>query len=136
MDDLAGIEGAMIVIAVSLAVQTIVLVAGAVWGLVTYRRLSIQVEREMAALKTTLDDVSRTVQRAADAVGRSTDAVGSAVDEARQAAQTLGKWTGTATTVLRAPRAAAVVGVIRGWQWWRARRARRRLNDAIDIDPA
>ena len=74
---------------------------------------------------TRIDEVVRLVRRAGDAVDRSTDAVHAAVDDARHAVETVGSWTGKVATVVGTPRTAAALGVLRGIQWWRARRARR-----------
>lgn len=122
MSDSATVETALVVIAVSLAVQTLLLMAGAVAVWLGYQRARAAVSEEVRELRATTDDIARTLQRAADAVGRGSDAVGAAVDDARHAVHNVGALTSTVATAIGAPRAAAAMGVLRGVQWWRRRR--------------
>jgi hypothetical protein len=122
MPDPATVETALVVIAVSLAVQTALFVGGAVAVLVGYQRARAAVAEELRELRATSDDIARSLHRAADAVGRGSDAVGAAVDDARHAVQHVSSWTGTVATAITTPRTAAAMGVLRGVQWWRRRR--------------
>ena len=125
MNELAGLERALVVIAVTQVVQTALLIGAAAAAWIVYRRTATAAEREMRELAARIDEVMRLVRRAGDAVDRSTEAVHAAVDDARHAVETVGSWTGTVATAVGAPRTAAALGVLRGIQWWRARRARR-----------
>jgi hypothetical protein len=130
MPDAATVETALIVIAVSLGVQTLLLVAGAIAAAVAYQRARTAMAEEMRELRATTDDIARSLHRAAEAVGRGSDAVGAVVDDARQAVHSVGNWTGTVATAIGTPRAAAAMGVLRGVQWWRRRRQQQRERAA------
>lgn len=134
MPDSATVETALVVIAVSLAVQTLLLAGGAVAVWIGYRRAVVAVRDEARELRATTDDIARTLQRAADAVGRGSDAVGAAVTDARHAAHTVGALTSTVATAISAPRTAAAMGVLRGVQWWRRRREEKRARP-VDVTP-
>lgn len=122
MTDAAGVERALVVIAVSLVLQTLLLATAVVAGWIAYRRAAETLRRELRELTLRTDEVAATVRRAADAVGRGTDAVSAAMDDARHAAESVGAWTGSLATALTTPRTAAAYGVLRGVQWWRHRR--------------
>jgi hypothetical protein len=124
MTDLAVIERTLIVMAVAMAVQSLLLVGGAIGAWIAYRRATSALEHEVRELRARTDEVAAAVHRAAAAVARGTDAVSGAVDEARHAAGSVGAWVGSLATVVSTPRAAAAVGVLRGVQWWRRRRTR------------
>jgi hypothetical protein len=126
MPDSATIETTLVVIAVSLAVQTLLLAGGSLAVWLAYRRAQAAVIAEVRELRATTDDIARTLQRAADAVGRGSDAVGDAVNDARQAVHTVGALTSTVATAITTPRTAAAMGVLRGVQWWRRRRQAKR----------
>jgi hypothetical protein len=126
MPDSATVETALIVIAVSVAVQTLLLAAGAVAAWVGYQRTRAAVAAEMHELRATTDDIARSLHRAAEAVGRGSDAVGAAVNDARHAVHSVGSLTGTVATAIGRPRAAMAMGVLRGVQWWRRRRQQHR----------
>jgi hypothetical protein len=134
MPDPATVETTLIVIAVSLSVQTLLLVGGsfAVW--VAYRRAQAAVSEEVRELRATTDDIARTLQRAADAVGRGSDAVGDAVSDARHAVHSVGALTSTVATAIATPRTAAAMGVLKGVQWWRRRRQAKRRQPS-DVTP-
>jgi hypothetical protein len=133
MPDSATVETALIVIAVSVAAQTLLLVAGAIAAWVGYQRTRAAVAEEMRELRLTTDDIARSMHRAADAVGRGSDAVGAVVDDARHAVHSVGNWTGTVATAIGTPRAAAAMGVLRGVQWWRRRRQQQRERSADSL---
>jgi methyl-accepting chemotaxis protein len=135
MLDADTVETALVVIAVSLAVQTLLLMAGAIAAWVGYQRTRTAVAEEMRELRATTDDIARSLHRAAEAVGRGSDAVGAAVDDARNAVHNVGNWTGTVATAIGTPRAAAAMGVLRGVQWWRRRRQQQRERAAGSLPP-
>lgn len=134
MVDLTGVEQALVVIAVTLAIQTVVVTGAAIAAWIATRRASATLERELHDLRAKTDEVAAAVQRAAAAVGRGTEAMHGVVDDARQAVQSVSAITGTMATAIAAPRAAAAYGVVRGMQWWRARREAKRRRDGADID--
>jgi hypothetical protein len=125
MAEFASMERAMTVMAVSLALQTALMLAGIVGAWVAYRRTAAALQDEMRELRAKAEAIAQTVERAVEAVERGTDSVSAVVDDARHAAETVGSWTGTVATALTTPRTAAAVGVLRGLQWWRDRRRRR-----------
>jgi hypothetical protein len=132
MSELAVVERALVVIAVTQVLQTALIVVGLAAAWIGYRRAATAVDREMRELRAKTAEVVRLVQQAGDAVGRGTDAVSAVVDDARHAVETVGSWSSVAATALGTPRAAAALGVLRGIQWWRSRRARR--NHAAWVD--
>jgi hypothetical protein len=134
MPDSATVETTLVVIAVSLAVQTALLAGGAVAVWFGYRRAVAAVRDEVRELRATSDDIARTLQRTADAVGRGSDAVGAAVTDARDAVHSVGALTSTVATAISAPRTAAAMGVLRGVQWWRRRRQQKR-GQPSDVTP-
>jgi hypothetical protein len=136
MPDPATVETALIVIAASLVVQTLLLVVGAIGAWIGYQRTRAAVAEEMRELRATTDDIARSVHRAAEAVGRGSDAVGAVVDDARQAVHNVGNWTGGVASVIGAPRTAAAMGLLRGVQWWRRRRQEQRDRDAGSLPPS
>jgi hypothetical protein len=138
MPEFAGMERALTIIAVCVAVQTALVVGGLVAAWLAYRKTTAVVREELRELRTKADAIAATVQRAADAVERGTDSVGAVVDDARHAVQTVGSWTGNVATAIARPQAAAALGVLRGVQWWRDRRRRRRdavLPAPLDFTP-
>ena len=116
MAEFAGMERALTVMAVSLALQTVLMLAGIVGAWVAYRRTVAALQDEMRELRAKADAIALTVERAVEAVERGTDSVGAVVDDARHAVQTVGNWTGTVATALATPRTAAALGVLRGLQ--------------------
>jgi hypothetical protein len=130
MPDSATIDTALVVIAVSLAVQTVLFAGAGVAVWLGYRRARVALRDEVRELRATTDDIARTLERAADAVGRGSDAVGTAVSDARHAVHNVGALTSTVATAISAPRTAAAMGVLRGVQWWRRRRQDKRAGPA------
>ena len=138
MPEFAGMERALIVIAVCVALQTAVVLGGVIAAWVAYRRMTAVVREELRELRAKADAIAATVQRAADAVERGTDSVGAVVDDARNAVQTVGSWTGHVASAIAKPQAAAALSVLRSVQWWRDRRRRRRdavLPVPLDLVP-
>jgi hypothetical protein len=133
MPDSSTVETALVVIAASLVVQTLLLAGGSLAVWLAYRRAQAAVSAEVRELRATTDDIARTLQRAADAVGRGSDAVGAAVSDARHAVHSVGALTSTVATAITTPRTAAAMGVLRGVQWWRRRREKR--GQSADATP-
>jgi hypothetical protein len=122
MTDLSTMERALGIIAVSLAVQTVLMVGLAVAGYLAYRRTTSAFAKQLADLHVMTQELSVTVNRAADSVSRGAQVVTSAIDDARHSANNVGMWLSTAATVVTKPRTAAAVGVLRAADWWQRRR--------------
>jgi hypothetical protein len=67
------------------------------------------------------------------AVKRGTNAVNEVVEDARQAIGTVRHGVASVASVATAPKTAMALGVIRGVQWWRRRRAAERLAIGPDL---
>ena len=122
MTDLATMERALNIIALAVAVQTALLIGGAVALYLAYRRASAALTDQLVELRATADALSVTVNRAADTVAHGAQVVTSAVDDARHSAQTAAAWLNTAAAVVTTPRTAAAMGLLRGVRWWKNRR--------------
>jgi len=122
MTDLATMERALNIIAIAVAVQTTLLIGGAIALYLAYRRASAALTDQLGELRATADALSVTVNRAADTFARGTQVVTSVVDDARHSAQTAAAWLTTAASVVTTPRAAAAMGLLRGVRWWKNRR--------------
>lgn len=125
MTDLSTMERALNIIAVAVALQTALLIGGAVAAFLAYRRATAAIASQLLELRATTDALSVTVNRAVDTVAHGAQAVTSAVDDARQSAHNAAAWLSTAAAVVTTPRTAAAVGLLRGVQWWKNRRRAR-----------
>ena len=122
MTDLATMERALNIIAVGVALQTALLIGGAIAGYLAFRRTTAALTDQLVDLRDTADALSVTVTRAATTVAHGAHVVTSAVDDARQAAHNAAAWLNTAAAVVTTPRTAAAMGLLRGVQWWKHRR--------------
>jgi hypothetical protein len=61
---------ALNVIAITLAIQTLLMVGGFIAAIVVWRRVAVQADRRIGELGDRLDDVLRETRQAAQAVGR------------------------------------------------------------------
>jgi hypothetical protein len=122
MTDLSTMERALNIIAVAVALQTVLLLGGAMAAYVAYRRASALLTGQLLELRATAEAMSVTVNRAADTMTHGARAVTSAVDDARQSAQVAAAWLSSAAAVVTTPRTAAAMGLLRGVQWWKNRR--------------
>lgn len=135
--DTAVLEGALIVMAVSMAVQTLLFIAAAVAGVVAWRRTTdaltearAKAEAQVAELRVYLDRLAATVDQTALALRRGTNAVDDVVSDMRDAMGTVRNSVGSVAQVVTAPRAALALGLWRGIQVWRRRRAAQRVAAA------
>ena len=133
----AVLENAVIVMAVCMAIQTVLLLGVAIGGLVAYRRASeALVEAKRAAdvqigeLRAHLERVSATVDEAAKALIRGTSAVDEVVTDVRDAMGTVRNSVGSVASVVSGPRTALALGLWKGLQTWRKRRDAQRLEAA------
>ena len=133
--DIAVLERALVVMAVCLVIQTLLFMASGVGAFLAWRRAStalleakVAAEAQAAELRTHLIRISGTVEEAVRALSRGTTAVDDVMSDVRDAMGTVRNSVGTVTSVVTAPRAALALGVWRGVQMWRKRRAARRVE--------
>lgn len=133
-DDLVVMERALVFMAVFLGIQTLITVAGALGAFLAYRSAKAAVDEKVVELqghinqvKAHIDRISNTVDDAVLAVKRATAAVGEVVEDGRNAIGTVRNGVASVASVATAPKTAMALGVIRGVQWWRRRRAAERL---------
>lgn len=130
--DIAVLERALIVMAVCLVIQTLLFVASGVGAFIAWRRASAALveakaaaEAQVAELRAHLIRISGTVDEAARALRHGTSAVDDVMTDVRDAMGTVRNSVGTVASVVTAPRAALALGLWRGIQMWRRRRAAR-----------
>jgi hypothetical protein len=135
--DTAVLEGALTVMAISMAVQTLLFIAAAVAGFIAWRRTTealaeakAKAEAQVAELRVYLDRMAATVDETALALRRGTNAVDDVVSDVRDAMGTVRNSVGSVAQVVTAPRAALALGLWRGIQVWRRRRAAQRVAAA------
>jgi cytochrome c-type biogenesis protein CcmH/NrfG len=133
--DIAVLERALIVMAVCLVIQTLLFMATGVGAFIAWRRASaalleakVAAEAQAAELRSHLIRISSTVEEAARSFTRGTTAVDDVMSDVRDAMGTMRNSVGTVASVVTAPRAALALGVWRGVQMWRKRRAARRVE--------
>ena len=125
MAESAGIERALMVMAVCMAIQTVGSLVMWIAALVAYRRVNAAVERTKAAIdielsdmRARLDRVSDGIEQAALTLNRSASAIHDTVADTTHAIKTAASYVAT-------PRAALALGLLRGLQWFRRMRAQR-----------
>ena len=135
--DIAVLERAVIVMAVCMALQTVLLVGAAVAAYMAWRRITTAVaeaaartEEQVAELRTYLNRMAVTVDETASALRRGTNAVDEVMTDVRDAMGTMRSSVGSVAQAVSAPRAALALGLWRGLQFWRKRRAEQRIAAA------
>ncbi len=135
--DIAVLERAVVVMAICMAVQTLLFIAAAVAGVNAWRRTTealvqarLAAEAQIAEMHRYLDRISANVDAAARGVVKGTAAVDHVMTDVRDAMGTVSRSVGTMTSVVTAPRTALAVGVWQGYQYWRKRRAAQRMTEA------
>ena len=135
--DTAVLERALIVMAVCMAIQTVMFVAAAIGAFIAWRRATealteakAAAEAQVMELRAQLEHVSATVDEAARALIRGTSAVDGVMTDVRDAMGTVRNSVGAVASVVAAPRTALALGVLRGVQSWRKSRAAQRLEAA------
>ena len=133
--DIAVLERALVVMAVCLVLQTLLFVAAGVGALVAWRRASAALveakaaaEAQAAELRAHLNRITGTIEETARALRRGTSSVDDVMTDVRDALGTVRDSVGTVTSVVTAPRAALALGLWRGIQMWRKRRAARDVD--------
>lgn len=139
--DIAVLERALVVMAVCLVVQTLLFLAAGVGAFIAWRRAADAVaeakhlaEQQAGELREHLERISSRVDEAARAVSRGSTAVDDVMTDVRDAMGTMKDSVGSVASVVTAPRAALALGVWRGIQTWRKRRAARRFDDSANSD--
>jgi hypothetical protein len=135
--DTAVLETALIVMAVCMAIQTVMFVGAAIGGLIAYRRATESLNAAKAAaeahvveLRERLDRVSATIDEVASAVIKGTSAVDDVMTDVRDAMGTVRNSVGTVASVVTGPRTALALGLLKGLQSWRRRRDAQRIEAA------
>jgi hypothetical protein len=135
--DTAVLERALVVMAIAMSVQTLLFIGAAVAAFIAWRRASdalavaiVKAEAQLAEMRGYLDRMSLTVDETARALRRGTSAADDLMTDVRDAMGTVRNSVGTVASVVSAPRAALAVGLWKGIQFWRKRRAAQRLAAA------
>jgi hypothetical protein len=120
--------------AISMAVQTLLFIVVAVAAFIAWRRTSAaladakeKAEAHVYELRGYLDRMAITVDETARVVRRGTTAVDDVMTDVRDAMGTVRNSVGTVAQVVMAPRSALAIGLWRGIQVWRKRRASQRV---------
>jgi len=120
--------------AVFMGIQTLITLAVAIGAFFAYRGAKAAIDEKVIELqghinqiKAHIDRISDTVDDAVMAVKRGTTAVNDVVDDARHMLGTVSNGVASVASVATAPKTAMALGVIRGVQWWRRRRASERM---------
>lgn len=126
--DTAVLERTLIVMAVCMAIQTLLFIAAAIGGFTAWRRTTEAVseakaaaEAQIADLKAKLAHVTDTVDEAAGAVIRGASAVDGAVSDARESFVNVKSSVGSVAKAVAAPEAAIAMSLWRGYQFLRKR---------------
>lgn len=135
--DTAVLEKALIVMAICMAIQTVMFIGVTIAGWIAYRRTTdaltaakLAAEAEIAQLRVHLEHVSATVDEAARALIRGTSAVDGVMTDMRDAMGTVRSSVGTVASVVAAPRTALALGLLKGLQTWRKHRDAQRIEAA------
>ena len=135
--DTAVLERALVVMAIAMSIQTLLFVGAAVAAFVAWRRASealadvkARTEAQLAELRVYLDRLAITVEETAGALRRGTTAVDDVMTDVRDAMGTVRNSVGTVASVVSGPRTALALGLWRGIQYWRKRRASQQLAAA------
>ena len=135
--DTAVLETALVVMAIAMTVQTLLFIGAAVAAFMAYRRASvalaevrIKAEAQVAELRVHLDRLAITVDETARALRRGTAVADDLMTDVRDAMGTVRNSVGSVASAVAAPKAALALGLLRGIQFWRKRRAAQRLAAA------
>jgi len=133
-DEVVVIERALVFMAVFMGIQTLITLGAALGAFLAYRSAKAAIDEKMVELqghinqvKAQIDRISESVDNAVMAVRRGTTAVNDVVDDARHMLGSVTNGMASVASVATAPKTAVALGVIRGVQWWRRRRAAERL---------
>jgi hypothetical protein len=139
--DTAVLERALVVMAIALSIQTLLFLGAAVAAFVAWRRASaaiadarIKAEAHVAELRVYLDRLTATVDETARALRRGTSNADELMNDVRDAMGTVRNSVGSVASAVSSPRAALAVGLLKGIQLWRKRRAGQRLDAAASSE--
>ncbi|HEY5759796.1 MAG TPA: hypothetical protein VIU34_28435 [Steroidobacter sp.] len=135
--DTVVLERALVVMAISMAVQTLLFTGAAVAAFIAWRRTAAaladvkdKIEGQIAELRGHLDRMATTVDEAAHALRRGQNTVDDVMTDVRDVMGTVRNSVGSVAQVVTGPRAALALGLWRGIQVWRRRRAAQRIAAA------
>jgi hypothetical protein len=133
--DIAVLERAVVVMAVCLAIQTLLFVGAGVGAFLAWRRASEALieakalaQTQAAEFQAHLARITATVEDTARALRRSTSSADDLVTDVRDVVGTVRDSVGSVASAVGGPRAALAVGLWRGFQMWRKRRATRDVD--------
>src|SRR5262245_32274361 len=128
--DTAVLERALMVMAVSMVIQTLLFMAAAAAAFVAWRRTTValadarlKAEAQLMEFRGHIDRLAITVEETARALRRGTSTVDDVMSDVRDAMGTVRNSVGSVAQVVTGPRAALALGLWRGLQFWRKRRA-------------
>ena len=132
--DTVVLERALVVMAISMAVQTLLFIGAAIVAFIAWRRTTAAIadakdkaEAQLAELRVHLDRMAAAVDDTARALRRGQNAVDDVMTDVRDAMGTVRSSVGTVASAVTGPRTALALGLLRGIQIWRKRRAAQRL---------
>jgi hypothetical protein len=132
--DTVVLERALIVMAISMVVQTLLFTGAAVVAFIAWRRTAAaladakdRAEAQVAELRVYLDRMALVVEETGRALRRGQTAVDDVMTDVRDAMGTVRNSVGSVAQVVSGPRAALALGLWRGVQIWRKRRAAQRV---------
>jgi hypothetical protein len=135
--DTVVLERALVVMAISMALQTLLFTGVAVAAFIAWRRTSAafadakaRAEAQIAELRVQLERMAITIDETARAIRSGSTAVDDVMTDVRDAMGTVRNSVGTVASAVAAPRTALAYGVLQGIQYWRKRRAAQRLAEA------
>ncbi len=133
--DIAVLERALVVVAICLVVQTVLFVSAGIGAFIAWRRAEAALiqaralaEAQAAEFRSHLNRITGSVEDTARALRRGSSSVDDVMTDVRDALGTVRNSVGSVATVVTAPRAALALGLWRGLQMWRKRRAARDVD--------
>lgn len=139
--DTAGLETALIVMAVCMVIQTLMFVGVAIGAYIAYRRagealaeVKLSAEAHIDELRGQVRRIAETVGDTAEALKRGTNAVDGVMTDMRDAMGTVKNSVGSVASVVSGPRTALALGLWKGLQSWRRHRDARRVGAAPTSD--
>lgn len=139
--DTAGLETALVVMAVCMVIQTVMLVGVAIGAYIAYRRaenalaeVKLTAEAHIGELRGQVQRIAATVDDTAAALRRGTEAVDGVMTDMRDAMGTVRNSVGTVASVVSGPRTALALGLWKGLQSWRRHRGAQRVEAAATSD--
>ena len=136
--DTAVLDKALTVIAICMAIQTVLCIAGTIAAYVAWRRASVALadakratEAQLVELRGHVDRIASRVDDVADAFVRTTATVDGVVSDVRGTMGTVTSSVGSVASAVAAPRTALAMGLLKGIQMWRKHRAGQRLAATV-----